>query len=185
MKERILAARYAKGLVEASLETGEIMGLMDEARLLKDAAELVPDMVRAFSDERVPMERRLAAARAVGKSLGLGRMSLDATLLLIQKGRAALLPMVAEEAMKLIAAREGITMASLAVADGSVAERIRGDVEELIGRAFTKNVSLGVKVDPSLIGGFKLKVGDVSVDASVAGKLARMRQLLGDGSEDL
>ncbi|MFK7788744.1 MAG: ATP synthase F1 subunit delta [Phycisphaeraceae bacterium] len=48
-------------------------------------------------------------------------------------------------------------------------------VAEQIGQALGKTVSLTQKVDPSLIGGLKIKIGDQLIDASVASQLRSMK----------
>jgi len=48
-------------------------------------------------------------------------------------------------------------------------------VAEQIGQALGKGVTLTQRVDPALIGGLKIKIGDQLIDASVASQLRNMK----------
>jgi F-type H+-transporting ATPase subunit delta len=92
---------------------------------------------------------------------------------LIHNDRLALLPQVRDQFEALKLEREGVVDADIASAfpldDGQVAA-IVADLE----RKFRRKVSPRVAVDPDLIGGVRIAVGDEVIDASVRAKLAAM-----------
>ena len=53
-------------------------------------------------------------------------------------------------------------------------------LEEIMSNSTGAKVSLVEKVDDSLIGGFVLQVGDLCMDASVAGQFRKIRNALVD-----
>jgi len=94
--------------------------------------------------------------------------------LLAEKGRAAELDEVAVELDALVAAEEGILDVELTTAhelSDTEFERITKQIEKASGRT----VVAERKVDPNLIGGIVLQAGSMRLDASVRGRLERLR----------
>ncbi|HXG40781.1 MAG TPA: ATP synthase F1 subunit delta, partial [Candidatus Limnocylindrales bacterium] len=113
---------------------------------------------------------RLLGPRVTRQVLNLAR-------LLTEKNRIELAPAIAREYATLLNRARGIVEAVVTTArplgPDEVAE-VRRKVEELAGAA----VDLRVVVDPSLIGGLTVRVGDRLLDASVRGRLERLRARL-------
>jgi F-type H+-transporting ATPase subunit delta len=91
-----------------------------------------------------------------------------------EKGRAGEIEEIAKEFDKLIAAEERRLTVELTTArelSESEAEAILGEIEKHAGR----KVDATRKVDPGLVGGIVLQAGSLRVDASVRGRLERLR----------
>jgi F-type H+-transporting ATPase subunit delta len=98
-------------------------------------------------------------------------------LLLVEKGRTGQLEEIGREFERLVAAEEGRLEVELTTAvelSDEDADRLVGQIERASGRTVvaTRNV------DPSLIGGLILQAGSQRVDASVRGRLDRLRHQL-------
>jgi F-type H+-transporting ATPase subunit delta len=94
--------------------------------------------------------------------------------LLAEKGRAAEIAAVARELDALVAAEERILDVELTTAHELSDEefgRLVGRIEEASGR----KVQAERHVDPDLIGGIVLQAGSMRLDASVRGRLERLR----------
>lgn len=94
--------------------------------------------------------------------------------LLAEKGRAGELPQIADELDKLVAAAQRILDVELTTAtdlSDTEFDRILGQIESASGR----KVQASRKVDPDLIGGIVLQAGSMRLDASVRGRLERLR----------
>ncbi len=94
--------------------------------------------------------------------------------ILVSNKRLSVLPEVASMYERLKTAREGAVDADIASAfplDGSELAALVSDLE----RRFQRKVRPHVRVDPELIGGARISVGDQVIDGSVRGKLAAMR----------
>jgi len=55
---------------------------------------------------------------------------------------------------------------------------------ESLKKAFQKDVRLTTKVDPSILGGLIVRVGDTVLDGSVDGQLAALRKTVGQRAEN-
>ena len=94
--------------------------------------------------------------------------------LLAQRAQLALLPLIIQQYQKMDDRARGRSDVCISFAcdpsDGQI-ER----VQKLVSDAYGPVMKLQVKVDPSLIAGVRFSVNDKRVDASLAGRLARLR----------
>lgn len=98
-------------------------------------------------------------------------------LVLVDKGRIGELEVIAEEFERLVAEQEGVLSAELTTAvelSDDDERRLLQQIETASGR----KVEATRHVDPGLIGGIVLQVGSHRLDASVRGRLDRLRRAL-------
>jgi F-type H+-transporting ATPase subunit delta len=96
---------------------------------------------------------------------------------LADKGRTGALEEIAREFERLIAEHEGIVHAELTTAvelSDDEARKLLSQIEQASGR----KVEASRTVDPGLIGGIVLQIGSRRLDASVRGRLERLRREL-------
>lgn len=168
------ARRYATAAFELAQEAGEAeawAGALDQiAALFAD-----PDVVRVMSNSRVPNETKLSIAREALKDLPA--LTVNLAGLLIAKGRTALAPAIAQQFRELLEESQGIVRAR-----ARSAVPLSKEEEEAIARRLGletgKHVILETEVDPSLIGGLVIQVGDRLVDASTRARLEALKENL-------
>jgi F-type H+-transporting ATPase subunit delta len=100
--------------------------------------------------------------------------------LLVERGRVRALPRVSEQFQRLLNAHNGVVVATVTSAvplndEETVAIRTR--VEALAG----STVDLRTAIDPALLGGLTVQIGDRLLDASIRGRLERLREQLNAG----
>ena len=173
------ARRYA----EAAFEIAQRDDSIDVWRRdLQLAASIVGHerVARHLANPALPLEHRTAEVEnALGKTVS--RPVLNLVLLLLRRGRIDQLPQVAAQFRHLDNARQGITEASATAAaelTPAEVEAITRRLEQLTGG----RVELDVQVDPSLLGGLVVRVGDRLIDGSVRGRLERLRNRLVAGT---
>lgn len=101
----------------------------------------------------------------------------DFLALLATNGRLAQLPEIAGQYEELRAEAEHIVLATVT----SAAELPDAEVEQIraaLQRRFGREVQVETAVDASLIGGAVIAAGDVVIDGSLKGKLARLQSAL-------
>jgi F-type H+-transporting ATPase subunit delta len=97
--------------------------------------------------------------------------------LLTEKGRMGEIEEIGREFERLCAQEEGVVKVELTTAvelSDQEAEEIVKQIEEASGRTVEATRS----VDPGLVGGVVLQIGSMRLDASVRGRLERLRQEL-------
>lgn len=185
MKERIVARRYARGVLLLARESGQVERLDRDVQGLRKAVTAVPALMRCLTDERIKLERRIAVARAVAEELKLSAYARDLVLLLLKKQRIRLLPLVAEEAIAMVLRECRLAIARAKVASEIEVAEIQEKIESILTLHLAVEVHCEVEVQPALLGGFEVFIGDMRFDASVAGRMQRLQQeLLAEGVKD-
>jgi F-type H+-transporting ATPase subunit delta len=166
---------YANALFEAAQEQGKLERVGDELAQLVAAERDVPELRELLRNPQLdPRARRAALEDVLGESEELLRNFL---LVLSDKGRAGQLEEIAAEFERLVAEAAGIVHAELTTAvelSDDEADKLLAQIEQASGR----KVEATRAVDPDLIGGIVLQVGSHRLDASVRGRLDRLRRQL-------
>jgi len=166
---------YARALLEAAKEHGRLAQVRAELNDFVQATRDVPELRALLENPELDRSvKRAALEELLGDADELVRNFL---LLLVEKGRAGGLEEVAREFEALVAAEERRLELELTTA----VELSDDEARELVGqieRAAGRSVDARRSVDPSLIGGAVLQVGSFRVDASVRGRLERLRREL-------
>ena len=164
---------YARALFDSAKEHGRVRAVHEDLREFVGALDEVPELGALV---RNPEIDRQAKARALFAVLeGADEFVRNVILTVVDKGRAAELPDIARELDDLVARDErrlNVELTTAFALDDQRADEIVGQIERASGRA----VEATRHVDPNLIGGLVLQVGSLRVDASVRGRLERLRR---------
>ena len=143
-----------------------------ELNQLRDALVESPEFEQLLANPEV--DSRVKAdvlARVAG---GSDEIVVNFLKLIAEKGRAGEIAEIAAELDTLVAAEQRVLDVELTTATTLTDEefgRILGRIEQASGR----KVQAERKVDPDLIGGIVLQAGSMRLDASVRGRLERLR----------
>ena len=174
-RPRTAARRYAEAAFElASRDDAHDAwseGLALAARFAADES-----VVRVVDNPSIPhADRQTAVGRLLeGRALA-GVYNL--ARLLAQRGRFETLPAVAAEYSRLLNRRRGIVEAVVTSAQPLTAAETRA-VQDRVKVMTGSDVDLRAEVDEALIGGLTVRVGDQLLDASLRGRLERLRNQL-------
>jgi F-type H+-transporting ATPase subunit delta len=170
--------RYAEAAFEIALRdetVDEWRAELDRAAATLDSAELG----ETLANPALPMRQRVEIVQGVFADLSDPVRNL--VLLLLRRGRIRQLPRVAAEFRRLDDKRNNIVHAiatSASPLDDEELRAITARLEELSGG----QVALETAVDPDLIGGVVVRIGDRLIDGSVRGRLERLRNQLASGA---
>lgn len=171
MPDPQVGKRYAQAAFAIALEQGTIdrwrSDLGDVASVLAESAA-----ASAFTDERVPLERRLALVERV---LDIQPLALNLAKLLVQKGRAADATAVATAFAQMADEHAGIAHAEVTTAVALDPAQLAA-IEQRLSTSLGKRVQATAGVNPAILGGVIVRVGDRLLDGSVATRLKRLRR---------
>jgi F-type H+-transporting ATPase subunit delta len=139
---------------------------------LRDAFAAAPDLEAMLENPEVDTRLKgdvLARVAASADELVVNFLRLAA-----EKGRAAELSGIVDELDALVAARDRVLDVELTTATALDDEEF-GRILERIETASGRKVQASRTVDPDLIGGLVLQAGSLRLDASVRGRLDRLR----------
>ena len=163
---------YARSLFQAARDSGNLDTVHAELGEFVTAVEQVPELRGLLSNPQIERDERSAALREI--LADADELLRNFVLLLSEKGLAAQLTEVYRELDALVAAAAGRLTVELTTAyelSDDEAAAIVKKIEQSSGRTVEATRS----VDPELIGGIVLQVGSHRLDASVKGRLNRLR----------
>ena len=162
MSEFKVASRYAKSLIDLSIEQGNLETVKQDMEqfiaVLRTNKELQAVLKNPIMKQ--DKKRNVLAALFSDKI----HPSISAFFdIMVRKGRGGILYGTAQEFVREYNVVKGIVNATVTSSTALSKENFEAIVLEN-------------KVDPSLIGGFVVKVGDKQIDASIAGKLNKLEK---------
>jgi F-type H+-transporting ATPase subunit delta len=108
---------------------------------------------------------------------GLNPLVMNLALLLVSRGRLRLLAGIAQEYGRLVDEHEGLAYAAVTAAvplEPEERQKLTARLGELVG----KKISVSEAVEPSIIGGLSIRVGDKLIDGSTKSKFLALRESL-------
>ena len=170
--------RYAEAAFQIALRDDTLDTWRPE---LERAAETLGSgkLEGVLGNPAIPLDERLDAAQQVFAKLSDPVRNL--VLLLLRRGRIEQLPRVAQEFARLDDQRKGVTHAAATSATplgDDELKAVTARLEEIVGG----RVELTTDVDPTILGGLVVRIGDQLIDGSVLGRLERLRNQLASGA---
>lgn len=166
---------YASALFEAAQEQGRLAAVREELGDFLAATDSVPELGALLENPEVDSDTKAGVIRDL--LADADELVRNFLLLVVQKGRAAELPEIAREFDQLVARAEGRLEVELTTAV-ELTDDEASDILRQIESASGRRIEATRGVDPDLIGGFILQAGTFRVDASVRGRLDRLRHQL-------
>ena len=170
------AQKYAEALVLLGEGAGDLVRVEKDLAAAMDFLERTPEVRRFLRDPRVSGEGK---ATALGQLLrqDLHSVVIHFLLILQEQGGLSSLPDIAEAFFQRVSVRKmkasGELVTARPLSEGQVAA-----IERETGRVLGKDVRLRVRVDPTLLGGLSVRVGDFVLDGTVDRQLEQFRAVL-------
>ena len=179
MTQRAAATRYARALLEVSLQDGDPDRVERELGEFAALLDEHPTLGRAlFSPAVSPARKRAVVSGIVEQDGALSPIVVRLLRMLAERDRLALVPELLDVYRERLNDHRGIMMARITTAtpldDGRAAA-----FERALGQATGRQVRIERSVDPALVGGLVAHVGGVVYDGSVMRHLDRLRQEFG------
>jgi F-type H+-transporting ATPase subunit delta len=174
MAESRAAFRYVKSLLGLAVERNALEAVHKDMLLFSGAIAKSRQLELLLHSPVIKHDKKLA----ILKKLFSGKMNaltLSFFEIITRKNRESILVNIARDFHNAYNEYKGIGKAQV-ITTIPLDAQLRGEFEKLVRKYEGKNqVELVEKVDPGLIGGFVLNVGDRQVDASVRSKLKSLK----------
>ena len=174
MRDSTIARNYAETLLVLATRAQDLRGwgkmLTDVANAMRENATL-----RLFLES--PRVSSAQKSEVIGKAFTdrMPRLMLRFLQTIVQHRRQMLIPAIAEEYLNLVDEAEGRIHARVTVAK-ETDDAGRAAIASQLSRMFGKDVVPHLSVDPSIMGGVVVHVGDTVLDGSVKKRLASLRR---------
>lgn len=173
MSSQTIARRYACALYEVARQKGDTGGF---AAVLEAAGRALvenPELRRVLYHQLIPVREKQRIMDTLFPDVD--PLLKNFFHLVIAKGRERALPEIAAQFRRLVD-RENRVLPVEVQAAAPLSEEITAALKERLARITGQNVRLQTRVDPSLLGGMVIRLGDRVLDASLKKKL----ELLGE-----
>lgn len=169
MAELKVSRRYAKSLLGLAQESNLTEKIFSDMLLVESVFADNREMSRIMRSPIIQNFKKESILKGIfsGK---VDKMTLNFILMMISKGRVGLIEDIAREYIELHKQMNGVRTAYVTTAV-KLDESIRQSVLEIVRRKGGEKVELVEKVDPEILGGLILRMGDKQFDASVSRKL--------------
>ena len=176
MRNDSVARRYARAYFNMSLEGKTLDGASTDLKSVAGTLTEVPAL-RDFLNHPLTTEtnKKEVLKQAFGKEIT--PTSLSFLNLLVDNRRIANFAIIQEEFETLVRAEKNVAAATVTSAVPLSKEQLV-QLEKSLEAKTGQDIELTALVDPALLGGLLVRIGDTVYDGSVQGKLERMREAL-------
>ncbi|MGH2851850.1 MAG: ATP synthase F1 subunit delta [Solirubrobacteraceae bacterium] len=173
-----IAAVYARALLEVALEHGRLDELREQLGQLADAIDAHHDLqVFFFSPYFSPQEKQDGLARMID---GADPLLSNFLGVLIEKHRMPVIFRIRRELDRLWEEEHKMLAVSVTSAIELDSKTV-AHIGERIGEQTGRQIELTSVVDPDILGGLVLRVGNAILDASVRNRLELLRKQVARG----
>ena len=174
MSEIQVASRYAKSLIDLAQEQNVLEPVKQDIELFIKTVKENPLLRAVLANPIIGLDKKagILSELFTGK---VNQMLLNYFKIVVSKGRSEILYATAQEFINEYNKRKNIVKATVTSAT-PLSEKNKKQIEDLVKEVTKGDVMLETKVDPELIGGYILKVGDRQYDASIASSMRKLKK---------
>lgn len=174
MSEIQVASRYANSLLDLAQERNTLEAIKSDLDSFLAVLKATPELRAVLKNPIISPDKKFSIIKEVfGPSVQ--EIVISFFKIVISKGRAEVLYETAKEFVNGYNRINGVIKASV-VSAAQLTEENKAEVKRVVEQATQKKVILETRVEPDLIGGFVLTVGDKQFDASISSSLSKLKK---------
>ena len=168
-------ARYAKSLIDLSTEQNAVEEIKNDMVFFEKVVNDNSELEAILKNPIVPIDKKQGILQGIfGDRVHVVTKSFFN--LVVKKGRSSILFDTAKQFIQQYNVIKGIVTAEVSTAS-ALTEANKAEIVALVKKEIGANEVLVVeKINPDLIGGFILKVGDKQFDASISSGLKKLKK---------
>jgi F-type H+-transporting ATPase subunit delta len=175
---QLISKRYAKALFDIAIEKNTIDEFEHQVhtvyQILCSEKEFMKILLhpQVLIEEKIKLLEEIFSSKIANELMGL-------LVLVIQKNRQDYILEILSTFLDEVKEYKGIVTATVISAVPLTKQQVNQITQKLITN-LKKQIQIETQVDPSIIGGLKIRVGDRILDASIEGKLHSLKNQLYD-----
>ena len=175
MRSETVARNYAEALLELAAKSGNVEGYAQLLDAVAAAVETTPKVKAVLMSPRVP---KAAKAQLLGAATKDAPREFALFLqALVKRRRHNILREITQEYLKLVDIKLDRVRAAVILAR-KPDEKLKATIQEMLSRELEKQVIASYSVDPEILGGAIVRVGERVLDGSVRRRMVKLRRLL-------
>jgi len=173
-EQQQLGAVYAKALLGVGEKSGDTTKLLEELAAVAEAVSNQPSLISTLQSPQLGAEEKVGL---VGKIFGknVSEPMLKFLKVLAGKDRFDCVAAISAAAKQLNDEKSGEIQATVTTAE-KIDAAAKDEIADQLSKKLGKKVKLDSVIDPSIVGGVVVRVGDTVYDNSVVGQLQQVRQ---------
>jgi F-type H+-transporting ATPase subunit delta len=172
-----MAGRYATALFELALEENAVDQVAADLKSFDAMVASSPDLTRLVRSPVFSAGEQAKALVAVLEKAGIKGVAANFLRIIAQNRRLFAVREMIRGFNRLFAKHKGEVTAQVTVAEALNDARM-AEIRDALKSVSGKDVTIDVTVDPSIIGGLKVKLGSRMVDASLRTKLNSIKHAM-------
>lgn len=175
-----LSSRYSTALFDLAQESGQTDEIFTYVESVLDVFKTEDSLFDALLHPRITFTEKTSIIKNVFKDAP--DILAGLLFLLLKKDRANEIPNVLKDFINKVYTYKGITTAEV-VSAGPLTEQQLSDISDKLSKNLNKQVELTHSIDPSLLGGFRIRVDGHVIDSSISRQINDIKkQLLNIGT---
>lgn len=180
MSQSAVARRYAQALLENCDADGSHAAVREQFAALVQLFEDTPEAARFVANPTIPETDRSKLLLDIIEKLGIAGPVGNLSRILLDRGRIGALSAIHAHFSEIIDGRTGRVAATVTSA-APLSEAARARLHAMLSKTYNKEVGLDTVVEPELIGGLVIQVGNTVWDGSVRNHFDRLRERMLSG----
>ncbi|MEN2767298.1 F0F1 ATP synthase subunit delta [Ornithinibacillus xuwenensis] len=174
MSEAVVAKRYADALFQLGIEKSLLNQFVEELTVVKQVLQENSELNAFLLHPRVTNDNKKQFLGEVFKGVSID--VLNTLKLLVERHRTDIASEIIDQFIELVNDAGGVAQGKVySVRKLSDAEK--AELENSFAKRLNKNmIKLENVVDPSIVGGVKIRMGNTIYDGTISGKLRRIEQ---------
>lgn len=173
MSEERVASRYAKSLLDLAAEKGQLETVHADMASFIKTIEGSRDLRLVLRNPIIKSDKKLAILKSIFGSK-FNEMTMVFFRIVAQKNRENVLDVIAQEFLAQYNTLKGILKASVTTAV-PLTDDLRTSFQKMVAARTGKQVELQEVVDPAIVGGYVLRIGDQQIDESVRSNVQKLK----------
>lgn len=174
MRNTKAAARYAKSLMELSIEQGKLDRCLEDMQLVEAVLDDSKELRAVLKSPVIKADKKMSILEEIFGAK-LDKLSIEFLRIVGEKGRDAILVEIVESFVEQVKHHKHIMVAKVVTAT-PMTDANREKIKAIIEKVHNGELEIIEEVDKNIIGGFILNIADKRIDASVAGKIRELKK---------
>ena len=171
-----IADRYATAMIDLGEKSDQLDILADDLSRINETFKSSDELLTFLEHPTITSDDKKDVVDKVFKDT-ISQYALNLLKLLLDRNRIFLFPAIGSHYNDILNKKRNITLARIITAI-DIDEDTKNQVKRKLERAFNQNIKIAAKVDPDIIAGMIVKIGDKTIDGSIRTKLENMKKQL-------
>lgn len=169
-----VSLQYANALADIAMEQGAVEPAARQLQEFSAAYAESPELQNYLDSPAVSPENKRAVLEKIAGRMGASKVVRNFLFVVSDHGRSRDLPQIAEVFQDVVRERQGIADAKVFSAV-RLSEGQKTELTQKLAQLTGKTVDPNYFIDPELLGGVLVRVGDTIYDGSLRNRLEQMR----------